>query len=297
MKSYIIGITLLLLLLTTFAFGQSANASLSGTITDSTGAVLPGVSVVATNTQTGVAIPTTSNNVGVYNFASLPPGTYKVSAELPGFQTKTFTDVLLRGSSQVRLNMTMQIQGLEQQVEVSVAGSAQTLESGSSVGLVLPEDNVTQLPAVNNNALDLVKVMGGTILTDQNPIFDANNTVMAGVSAGDVNLQRDGITVNEVRYESGLNSALRMNNDMVGEFKVLLAPVDAEVGRGNGQIQFVTKSGTNNFHGGLVWTLQNTALDSNQFDFNRTNTIPNWRNVNEYPLSLGGPIIKNKTFF
>jgi hypothetical protein len=97
---------------------------------------------------------------------------------------------------------------------------------------------------------------------------------MAGVSAGNVNLQRDGVTVNEVRYLNGMNSALRLNNEMIGEFKVLLSPVDAEVGRGNGQVQLFTKSGTNEYHGSVVWSAQNTALDSNQFDFNRKACSP-----------------------
>ena len=296
MNRYFVGAVLLCLMLTAPAFSQS-NSSLSGTVADATGGVLPGVAVTATNSATAVATPTVTNAAGVYNFASLPPGTYKVTAELAGFQTQTFTDVALRAATQVRLNFTLQVRKLEQQVEVSISTERLLLESSSSVGLALPEKTVNELPLVNNNVLDLIKVMGGTVLTDQNPIFAADTTVMAGVSAGNINLQRDGVTVNDVRYSTGLNSPLRLNNEMVGEFKVLLSPVDAEVGRGAGQVQILSKSGGNAYHGSAVWSIQNSALDSNEYHYNRTGTQPNWRNMNEYTASVGGPIIKNKTFF
>jgi hypothetical protein len=298
MNKYLIRTALIgFLVLPLQTYPQSVNTSLGGTITDAYGGVLPGVSVKAISDLTGVVTPTTANAAGIYTFASLQPGTYKVTAEFAGFQTRTYTAVLLRGSAQVRLNIQMHLVELKESVKLTISTDNLLLESGSSVGPVLPENKVIELPLVNNNALDLVKVMGGTVLTDQNPILNANDTVMAGVSAGNVNLTRDGVSLNEVRYTSGLSSVLRLNNEMVDEFKVLLSPVDAEVGRGNGQVQLLTKSGTNNYHGGAVWNTQNTALDSNQFYFNKTNTAPDWRNVNEYTANLGGPILKNKTFF
>jgi hypothetical protein len=84
---------------------------------------------------------------------------------------------------------------------------------------------------------------------------------------------------------------------MVSEFKLVLTPVDAEMGRGAGQVQVLTKSGTNAYHGSALWSLMNTGIDANEWNLNRTHTIPNWRNANEYTLSASGPIIKNKTFF
>src|SRR5690606_16310413 len=113
------------------------------------------------------------------------------------------------------------------------------------------------------------------------------------------NISRDGISVNEIRYNSGIVSPSRINTEMVGEFKMILSPVDAEMGRGAGQVQMITKSGANAFHGSGVWNLQNTALDANEFDNKdqKVVTEPNWRNLNNYTLSASGPIIKNKTFF
>jgi len=92
------------LLLSVIGFGQSINATVGGTVSDASGALIPGVTVTATNTGTGIANTLVSNESGAYNFAALQPGTYKVSAELPGFQTQTFTDVQLGGAQQVTLN-------------------------------------------------------------------------------------------------------------------------------------------------------------------------------------------------
>src|SRR5436190_14228048 len=109
------------LLLSAPALSQSTNATVSGTIADSTGALIPGVSVTATNTATGVVTTALSNESGAYNFPSLLPGTYKVSAELPGFQTRSYTDVRLGNADKVRLNFTLQVGGVNTAVEVTVA--------------------------------------------------------------------------------------------------------------------------------------------------------------------------------
>ncbi|MEJ2245873.1 MAG: TonB-dependent receptor, partial [Acidobacteriota bacterium] len=103
--------------------------------------------------------------------------------------------------------------------------------------------------------------------------------------------------MNDVRWPTGLNAATRVNPDLVGEFRMILAPVDAEAGRGNAQLQITTKSGTNNYHGSLVWNAQNTAIDPNTWEQNRVGAAPPWRNQHQYTISVGGPIVKNKTFF
>jgi hypothetical protein len=278
------------------AFSQAGNASLSGTITDASGAVLPGVTVTATNIGTNVTSSTKSNTAGVYNFPSLQPGTYRVSAEMAGFQTYTNTNVQLGTSRQIRLNFQLEVGKIEQQVEVNVAADTLLLESSSSVGSVLPEEQVSDLPLVSNNALDLIKVMGGVVMGN-NPVWDVDNTAFAGVKAADINVQRDGVTMNDVRYPTGINSPTRLNPDLVGEFRMVLSPVDAELGRGGGQVQVLTRSGSNEYHGSLVWNIRNSALDANYWYNNTRGITPPWSNQHEYTISLGGPIIKNKTFF
>lgn len=298
MNRFIAALALLLsLALSMQAFSQSSNANLSGTITDATGGIMPGVTVTATNTATGVVNTAISNNAGVYNFPSLLPGAYKVAAEQRGFQTQTYTDVQLGNAAQVRLNFSLQVAGIAQAVEVSVAAERLLLESSSSTGDVLVERSVHELPLVNNNALDLVRVMSGYVPTSGNAVMNANDSTVGGVSVANLNLQRDGIDISDVRFPAGIHSPTQINPDMVGEFRVIVSPVDAEMGRGNAQVQVMTKSGTNTYHGSAVWDAQNSVLDSNQWNNNRSAITAPWRNLHQYTLSLGGPIVKNKTFF
>jgi hypothetical protein len=286
-----------LLALSMQAFGQ-ANATLGGTVSDTSQAVLPGATVKAVHGETGVVTTTTTNNAGIYNFPSLQPGTYQITATMQGFQTSSRTDVKLGLGSQSRLNFELVVAGVSTEVEVSTSAENLVLESGSSTGTVLQEEAVAELPLVSNDVMDLINIMGGVVKAE-NPIFSNSEQTFAGVPGGNINISRDGISVNEIRYSSGIVSPSRINTEMVGEFKMILSPVDAEMGRGAGQVQMITKSGANAFHGSGVWNIQNTALDANEFD-NKDQTIvtePAWRNLNNYTISASGPIIKNKTFF
>jgi len=284
-------------------FGQSSSASLSGTISDSSDALIPGVTVTAANTATGVVSKALSNETGTYNIPGLLPGVYTVSAELSGFQTQTYTDVRLGNAAQVRLNFVLQVAALNTTVEVNVSADRLLLESTSSVGTVLPEQAVRDLPivgAMGNDALNLVRTLPGLNLAND-LILQANNSKLAGVSAANVQVQRDGVDASAAgRWAAGLQPATIVNPDLVGEIRMILAPVDAEVGHGNSQVQVLTRSGTNQFHGAAVWNIQNSALDPNTWANNRnpgTPTPRSWINNNQYTLSVGGPIVKNKTFF
>jgi hypothetical protein len=281
---------------TILSFGQSSNARVSGTVNDASGAVLPGVEVTATNTATGVITTVISNDAGAYNFASLLPGTYSISASLPSFQTETFKDVQLGNAAQVRLNFALQVGAVSTNVEVSVAANQVLLESSSSVGDVLNQKSVVDLPLVSNNVLDLVATMAGVNVTKDN-VFGANDTKFAGVSAGNINVQMDGIPITGGRWPTGMQTPTTINPDLVGEVRMILAPVDAEMGRGSGQFQIQSRSGTNQFHGGLVWNAQNSVLDAHAWSDNQTGATPLWRNQPEMTARIGGPIVKNKTFF
>src|SRR6266566_8052384 len=115
-------------------FSQSSNGTISGTVADASGAIVPGVMVTATNNATGIVTTVLSNDAGVYNFASLQPGTYKVSATLPGFRTQTFNEVQLGNAAQLRLNFTLEVAAAAQTVEVSVEAGNLITTSSSSIG-------------------------------------------------------------------------------------------------------------------------------------------------------------------
>ena len=282
------------------AFGQSTAASLGGTVLDTSRAVLPGANITAVNQDTGVETKTTTNNSGVYNFPSIQPGTYRVTAETGGFQRSTRTEVRLGSGSQIRLDFELAVAGTTTEVEVTSTVEHMVLESGSSTGTVMQQETVAELPLVSNDAIELIHVMGGVVRSEDSATW-ADRVTFAGVTGNNINIARDGISVNEIRYNSGITSPARLNPEMVGEFKMILSPVDAEMGRGAGQIQMTTRSGTNAFHASGVWNIQNTALDAYDFDAKHVDPkaiIPMpWRNVNNYVLTASGPIIQNRTFF
>jgi hypothetical protein len=291
-KSIYAIIALLYLMTTVRGYGQSINASVTGTVSDPTGALIPGVTVTAANTATGVAATTITNESGSYVFPALQPGTYKVSAELPGFQTQTFTDVQLGGAQQIRLNFTLQVAAAAgTTVEVTVAADTLLATSSNSVGTILPEYKVRDLPVQNRNVFDLVKNTPGVQSSG------GYIGVMAGGRLADVNVTRDGVNVNDGRYENGAWSVVYSSPDAVEEVKVLVAPVDAETSRGSGQVSLVTRSGTNKFQGSTWWANHNSALDSNNWFNNQRGVDKSYDNRNQYGARMGGPIIKNRTFF
>jgi hypothetical protein len=300
MKKLSVGLVLLMCVVAaTNVYGQSGNASVSGFVQDPTQAFIPGVTVTATNTQTGVATTAITNESGTYTILSIIPGTYRLTAELPGFKTQVFNEVQLGQNTSARYNFTLQVGAVTDSVEVTAESTALIAESSPTIGQVLAERQVRDLPLVSNNVLDLMQTMAGV-----RGATLGEGTTFAGVSTGMVNTVRDGLSVQDGRYANGVGATTQVHPDMVGEFRVILTPVDAEMGRGNGQVQILTRSGTNQIHGSGVWSIRNSALDANTWQNNRavvngqwTPTEPTWINRNQLTGSIGGPIIRNKTFF
>jgi len=290
------------ILLLPHVYGQTSNATVGGTVSDATGALIPGVTVTATNTATGIVTTVITNERGAYQFASLQTGSYKLTAELGGFQTQTYNDVALGISQQVRLNFTLQVSSVAQAVEVTATADTLIATTSSSIGNVLPENQVRDLPLGGRNVMDLLRTTGGV----SNAI--SGTTSIDGATAGDsgyfaggrlsaVNTTRDGFVVSDGRYNHGAFSITYTSPDLVEEVRVITAPVDAEVGRGSGQVQMVTRSGTNRFRGSAFWYNRNSALDASNWFNNFNRTKKDFENRNQFGVRLGGPIVKNKTFF
>src|SRR5262245_31161155 len=154
---------------------------------------------------------------------------------------------------------------------------------------------------VRQDVLDLVRFMPGMRVDPFGDQFSA----FTGLPTNTINTTRDGLSVTDTR-NNVLSGTTTMNPDLIGEVRVILSQVDAEFGRGNGQVQVLTRSGTNQFKGAAVGILRNTALSANSW-LNNSNRDPvtgnwsptpiDWRNTNQYTLSAGGPIVKSKTFF
>jgi hypothetical protein len=268
------------------SFAQTTNATLGGTVSDATRALIPGVTITATNTQTGIVTTVVTNETGAYQFASLQTGTYKVTAELPGFQTQAYNDVVLGVGQQVRLNFTLQVGTQAQTVDVNVAADTLIATTSSSVGAVLPDYKLRELPLATRNALDLVATTAAT----QGSSFAGSRTIA-------VNTVRDGVPVSDGRYDVGVSASTYVSPDLVEEVRVIVAPADAELGRGSGQVQMATRSGTNQFRGSLFWSNRNSALSANSWENNFNGVGKNYRNGNQFGGRIGGPVIRNKTFF
>ena len=317
---------LLLAVLAGNGFAQGGNAQLGGVVDDPSKALVPGVTITAKNVATGITVKQITNESGIYSFPALQPGTYEVSAELPGFRTSVQkTDLPYAG--QVRVNFTLEIgQATQTTVDVTATTDSILRESSASVGDVLQRSKIENLPLVGNNVLDLLATLPGLRTSPAGDSFDTVN----GLGIDTINVTRDGLSINDGRYAAAsstggaaiggkgryLLSDTTLLPDLVGEIRLILSPVDAELGRGNSQIQISTRSGTNRYAGSAAWYVRNTALDANTWLNNHTpftdaatgkttnSTQKPWRNNNQYTVSYGGPVKipgvydgRNKTFF
>src|SRR5262245_28124023 len=295
----VIAVVVLFVSSLTSAFAQ--NAVITGTVSDASGALIPGVEVAATNVNTGIVATTISNESGAYNFQSLQPGTYRLTATLVGFQTAAYNDVRLGQTQQARFNFTLAVGAVSTAVEVTADVDLTLATTSASVGNVFAEHKVSALPLQTRNVLELFKVQAGTggetgQGTGSNGGIGEN---FDGQRITEVNTTRDGLVTSSPRFlmSSGVETATFVSPDLVEEVQVVTGSIDAEAGRGPGQVRLQTRSGTNDFHGALFYTNNNKALNANTWFANRNSTLAPWTNRNQFGGRLGGPIIKKKAFF
>jgi len=267
-------------------FAQTTNSTLGGTVSDSKGSRLAGVSIAAANTRTGIVTTVFSNESGAYQFPSLQPGNYKVTAKLSALQTQTYAGVSLGVSHQVRLNFALRAGDDEQPLETKIEPNSLLATSSSSPSFVLTEQEIRDLPSQYRNALDLTEIT---------PAVRSSN--VAGGRISQVDTTRDGISVNDGRYDNGIYSVNYVSPDLVDEMRIVLAPVDIEFGRGSRQVQLSTRSGSNAFRGSVFWANHNSALDANNWFSNFRGQEPDYLNRNQFGGRFGGPVFTNKTFF
>src|SRR5437870_1715661 len=164
MKRLVIQAAFLLLVVSNFTFAQ-VNADLSGTVSDASGALIPGVEVTAKNINTGIAETRLTNETGNFSFPSLQPGSYTLSAALSGFQTASYNNVVLGQGAQVRLNFTLQVGAAAQNVEVTIAADTLLATTSASVGYALQDRDLLSLPLSTRNVLDVLAGTAGVVYT------------------------------------------------------------------------------------------------------------------------------------
>jgi hypothetical protein len=281
--------------------GQSFYGSIVGTVTDSSGSTLPGANVTVNDPASGFRRTIVTGDDGSYNFVNLVPGTYTLEVEKTGFKKNVRTGITLEVQATIRMDIAMQVGAVDQTIQVSGATPLMQTET-SSLGQVIGAQTVDDLPLNGRNVLNLISLVPGVVtqggasgnLTTQN-IFASGNYQINGGTANQNAMYLDGSPI-QVTY--GSLTALIPTQDAIAEFRVQTNGNDAEYGRySGGVVNLTTRSGSNQFHGTAYEFLRNKVLNANNWFNNDTGTPRSAFTQNQYGVSLGGPIIKDKLFF
>ena len=278
---------LLILCLAPALFGQ-AFSSLSGTVTDPTGAVIPGATITIVNTQTGLQRDTTSNAVGRYSFMQILPGNYQLTAKSPGFTDVALKDIQLLVNSPATINVRFEKLGAVTETVQVEAAAIQVNTTDATLGNAIGTQAILELPFYARNVVNLLMLQPGVTEDGQ----------VSGGKSDQANVTLDGVDVNDQVNRSAFTSVLRVTLDSVQEFRTTTTNSNADQGRGSGaEVSLVTKTGTNEYHGSLYEYNRNELFAANDFFSNRSGVERPALKINVFGGSIGGPIIKNKAFF
>ncbi len=292
----------LLLCVAGAAFAQTTMSRVTGTVTDPSGAVVPGAAVTLISEATGVTYTQATTGAGVYAFPSVPVGTYTVRVEVTGFKTAEYKGNVLEVNTPLVVNISLQVGGKSE--VVSVTGDYEKLETTSAkIGNTIEQKAIESLPLNGRNPLSLLTLEPGVV---QRSYGGAGSGMSVNGSRDRAfNVTIDGIDANESSVPNPMSNVYRLNPDNVQEFRTITSNATAEEGRNSGaNISIATRSGTNDYHVTAYEFLRNTALNSNEFFANALpQTDPTKKalrpdiKMNQFGIEGGGPIIKNKTFF
>jgi Carboxypeptidase regulatory-like domain len=292
--------TLLILFITSTGPARAdVTGSILGIVRDPTGAVIPGASVTATNVDTNQARTATSDGAGEYRILALPVGRYKIEASNAGFQKFITTGIDLTVNAQRRVDVTLQVGAVEQQIEVTAASVA-IETTATQLGQVIETKKLLGLPLNGRSYIDLLGLQAGVAPTTTSSI-QQDRPVSGGLSAGNIAVNGQRETANAFLVNGGdvsegrnLGTAVIPNLDSIAEFRLITNSFDAEYGKFSGAIMnAVTKSGTNGFHGAAFEFLRNDKLDARNF-FDQTKGV---LKRNQYGYAVGGPALKNRLFW
>ena len=289
-----------LLLLPATLLAQGYFGTVSGELTDPTGAVIQGAKVILTDQEKGFTFTATSDSAGHYLFAAVPPGLYTVTVEMQGFQKAERTNVKVNVSENASANLQLEVATATQSIQVEA--QAQTLATEDAVtGQVVNRRFINDLPLVDRNVVVLTSLAPGvTEMDDQCDVTcTGTNFVSNGSRGSTADILTDGASVTNSEPNGGITSATYVPSpEAVEEFKVQQTNFSAEYGfSGASVVNMITRSGTNKFRGSAYDFFRDASLDANNWFANRAGEpIPSLRR-NNYGFTIGGPIIKNKTFF
>jgi hypothetical protein len=278
---------------------QRIKSTLSGAVTDASGASSPGVEVALTNEGTNITTSFVTTDTGVFTFPFLDPGAYTLKASLSGFKTAVQKGIVVRVATDERVDLRLEIGAVAEQVEV--IGRAPLLDNVSStLGQVVDNKKIVDLPLNGRNIFTLQNTIPGSSLGGAaGSGVAATNPSINGTRPRGNNFTIDGVSANQEfsGTTGGAGVASIPQIDAIGEFKVITSNYSAEYGRTTGAVVTVgIKSGTNQLHGSLFEFLRNEVLDARNFFASPTASKPVLR-YNQFGAAVGGPIRKDRLFF
>ncbi|MBV8845486.1 MAG: carboxypeptidase regulatory-like domain-containing protein, partial [Bryobacterales bacterium] len=291
---------------------QSAGTgALAGTVTDPSGASVPGATVTATNTETSQARTTTTGSDGTYKFSLLPPGTYRLKFTATGFRTAEVPSVPVNVTETPVLDQRLEVGA--QSDQVTVESQTETLQTANStLGTTVGSRTLTSLPLSSRNYTQILALSAGASVGANDATQFGKGTQTMSVNGNDPgqnNFQMDGVNItNWANAGNSDDSVLYTgigipNPDAIQEFKVQTSTYDASYGRNPGaNVNVVTRSGSNEFHGSAFEFFRNAQLNANSFFYNRDSCVygescpKQILNQNQFGGAIGGPVKKNKLF-
>src|SRR5881296_137580 len=287
---------------------QVTGATLSGTVTDTSGAVIPGVTISIKNTATGIVRNVTTDEAGFYSAPNLQAGSYEVTASVAGFNRVVQSNITLTVGAQQQLNITMKVGETAQVVEVTEAAPLVQL-STSTISAAIDSKQILDIPLNGRDWASLATLSPGVTGLNQevqlpfesgalrgNRGFGAQLSISGGRPTQN-NYRLDGLSISDYTNGSGSVAGVTLGVDAIQEFSVITGNYSAEYGRtSGGVINAISKSGTNEFHGDVYEFLRNDKLDANDFFSNRAHQPRPTLRRNQFGAAAGGPIRKDRTF-
>ncbi|MBM3769434.1 MAG: hypothetical protein FJW32_28995, partial [Acidobacteria bacterium] len=279
------------------AFSQGTTSRLVGVVTDTTGASVSGAQVRLTNEGTNVTFLANTAENGAYGFEAVQSGTYTVSIEANGFKKFSAKGNRVTIGQPTTVNVTLQLGTVTETIEVSGAAELVQTSTSGNHGQVLEERTIKDLPIVGTrgrNPLDLLLIQPGV----NNGANTGGGVHIHGARDRSFNFTLDGIDINETSAGGSNFTPIRTNPDMLAEFRVLTGNFTADSGRNSGaQVAMVTKSGTNELHGSAFWLYRTPRFNASEWENNLNRVVKPQFVQHIFGGTLGGAIIKNKTFY
>lgn len=288
----------LLIFATSFLLAHAqvrTTGQVSGTVVDPSGAALSAATITARDTSTGLTQSVTANDSGQYVFPSLQPGNYQLTATAPGFAAAVYNDLVVEAGRTKDLEIKMKLGAATEHVEVSASGEVLETTTNTLSSTIDP-DEIQNLPLAGRDILPMAELVAGAQSGG-----DERFTTYDSLPNGAVNITIDGTSANSQRYRTSTTGFFTFAPLRLGAFDevtVSTSELTADVGaEGSTQVRFVTKRGTNQFHGNAFWEARNSFFNANSYTNNALGIPRAFQVLNDWGGSLGGPIWKSKLFF